>query len=200
MKNKLIIYILIPILGTALDSCQNENTSTNVQEEKYQTEFYNNQESGDSEMNPILKIAEDHLTNENYTEAIKKFEESDSIYGINRVSLSDKALCYTKLGKYKKSLELNTDYVERYPDDPSGWSNRGMVYIRLEKYQMALADFNKSIEIDPKEAGLYYNRHFAYLNLRNENKACEDLKKALDLGYTEKYDLDALNRYTEHCQ
>lgn len=192
--------VLFSALIFSLNSCKSNEQDKIQSEGNYKTELYNNENDINSEMNPILGEAEYLFDKGKYKEAIKKFEESDSIYGVNKISLSDKALCYTKLGDFKKSLVLNTNYISQFENDPTGWSNRGMVYMRLEKYKLALSDFDKSIELDPNEAGLYFNRHFVFIKLKKYSKACQDLEKALDLGYTKKYGPDAQEIYEQNCK
>ncbi|MBL1279122.1 MAG: tetratricopeptide repeat protein [Fluviicola sp.] len=200
MRN--VKYYSLVIVGVAyiVLGCQNNKLSErNIDEGKTQTKLYNNENSSSSEMNPILKEAEYLLTAEKYRDAIIKFEISDKEYGQNSISILDKALCYTKLGDYQEALKLNTEYLQIYPNDPMGWSNRGMTYRRLGKSSLALEDFNKSIELDSLEAGLYYNRYFVFVSLGDEKSACEDLSMALKLGFTEKYGSEAEDEFNLSC-
>jgi len=196
MNQHKFLYLAILLVSSHLNSCQ---SNEEAKDGNYRQEEYSKETGDNSKMNPLIKEAKDLLKQNKYKEAIKKFEEAELIYGSIDAYLSDKALCYTELGNYTKSLELNSKYIYKYKNDPIGWSNRGMVYMRLEKFRLALEDFNMSIELDPKEAGLYYNRYFAYASLGRNTNACKDLKRALDLGFTEKYGNDALDRYNRDC-
>lgn len=200
MKPSHLVYLSLFLLSFQLTSCRTNAEEEKPNEDKYKTISYKHKNAEHVKMNPSLREAEDLLTEEKYKEAIAKFNESDSIYGASSKSLIDKALCYTKSGDYKTSLALNTEYIEKYNDDIMGWSNRGMVYIRLGEYQLALDDFDKAIELEPEEAALYYNRSIAYANLENKLKMCLNLRKALDLGYTEKYDSEVLDKYSAFCK
>ena len=73
MKNKLQQMILLAFV-LIIYSCESQ-VSNEIDESKYETHLYNNKNSGNEEMNPILKEAENLLTEGEYKKAIKKFNE-----------------------------------------------------------------------------------------------------------------------------
>ena len=54
-------------------------------------------------------------------------------------------LAYT--GQYRKSIEIYTQAIEKFPDEPRLYRHRGHRYITIRKFQKAISDFKKSAEL-----------------------------------------------------
>ena len=51
-------------------------------------------------------------------------------------------LAYT--GQYRKAIEIFTQGIEKFPNEPRLYRHRGHRYITIRKFQKAIADFNRS--------------------------------------------------------
>ena len=78
--------------------------------------------------------------------------------------LFEKALLNSKNGFFEEALEDWNQFLELFPDEPLGWSNRGNVRFALRDFEGAIDDQTKSIEIfssEIAEVDPYLNRGMA---------------------------------------
>ena len=85
-------------------------------------------------------------------------------------------------GDFARAETYWTSLVEKFPDNPSAWSNRGNVRIGQYKLTEAIADFDRSIEIAPKYPDAYLNRGIAYEGKRLWDKAILDYDRVLAIS------------------
>ena len=78
-----------------------------------------------------------------------------------REDLFKNALALSSGGKFNLALQEWNRYLDSYPDDPLGLSNRGNVRLVMGDVEGSIEDQNKAISINPSETDPYINRGIA---------------------------------------
>ena len=78
-----------------------------------------------------------------------------------REDLFKNALDLSSAGKFNLALQEWDHYLDYYPDDALGLSNRGNVKLVIGDPQGSIDDQNKAISLDPNETDPYINRGIA---------------------------------------
>ncbi len=78
-----------------------------------------------------------------------------------RENLFQNALDLGSSGKFNLALQEWNHYLEWYPDDAAGLSNRGNVRLVLGDLEGSIDDQNKAISLNPNEIDPYINRGIA---------------------------------------
>ncbi|PVX50797.1 O-antigen ligase [Balneicella halophila] len=89
-----------------------------------------------------------------FNEFIDKVPESAEAYGF-------RAICYFKLGNFKKAIEdINTEEKLLGNLPPSMINIRGASYLNVGNKEMAKADFKKAMDMGDKDGKTNYNKFF----------------------------------------
>ena len=78
-----------------------------------------------------------------------------------REDLFQNALDLSSSGKFHLALQEWNQYLDSYPDDAAGLSNRGNVRLVLGDVKGSIDDQNKAISLNPSEIDPYINRGIA---------------------------------------
>ena len=78
-----------------------------------------------------------------------------------REDLFKNALDLSSSGKFNLALQEWNRYLNAYPDDAAGLSNRGNVRLVIGDVEGSIDDQNKAINLDPDEIDPYINRGIA---------------------------------------
>ena len=78
-----------------------------------------------------------------------------------REDLFKNALDLSSGGKFNLALQEWNQYLETYPDDAAGFSNRGNVRLVMGDIKGSIDDQNKAISLNPVEIDPYINRGIA---------------------------------------
>ena len=78
-----------------------------------------------------------------------------------REDLFNNALGLSSDGQFDLALKEWNYYVDSYPDDAAGLSNRGNVRLVLGDLEGSIDDQNKAISVNPSEIDPYINRGIA---------------------------------------
>jgi protein O-mannosyl-transferase len=103
-----------------------------------------------------------------------------SLCGLILLSLS--VLTYQRCVVWQNSVNLWSDVLKKYPDEPVALTNRTDAYIGEKMYDKAFADVNKVIRLQPNVVSGYINRGIAYAMLNEDTKAEQDFKKGLEIA------------------
>jgi len=68
------------------------------------------------------------------------------------------ALNLSSGGKFNLALQEWNQYLDSYPDDAAGFSNRGNVRLVVGDVKGSIDDQNKAISLNPSEIDPYINR------------------------------------------
>ena len=78
-----------------------------------------------------------------------------------REDLFKSALDLSSSGKFNLALKEWNQYLDSYPDDAAGLSNRGNVRLVMGDLKGSIDDQNKAISLNPSEIDPYINRGIA---------------------------------------
>ena len=78
-----------------------------------------------------------------------------------REDLFKNALDLSSSGKFNLALQEWNQYLDSYPDDAAGLSNRGNVRLVMGDLKGSIDDQNKAISLNPREIDPYINRGIA---------------------------------------
>ena len=78
-----------------------------------------------------------------------------------REELFQKALDLSSGGQFNLALQEWNRYLDSYPDDAAGYSNRGNVRLVVGDVQGSIDDQNNAISLNPSEIDPYINRGIA---------------------------------------
>jgi len=79
----------------------------------------------------------------------------------SREDTFNNALVLTSTGEFNLALKEWNVYLDHYPDDAAGFSNRGNVRLVLGDLEGSIDDQNKAISLNPSEIDPYINRGIA---------------------------------------
>lgn len=83
---------------------------------------------------------------------------------------------------FQKALQVFNAGIQRYPSDPTLYSNRGVTRRFLRDYQGALEDFARSIQLRPTSMA-YFNRAVLYRSgLKQPQQAIKDYSEAIRIN------------------
>ena len=91
-----------------------------------------------------------------------------------REDLFKNALDLSSDGKFNLALQEWNRYLNAYPDDAAGLSNRGNVRLVIGDVEGSIDDQNKAINLDPNEIDPYINRGIAEEGLGLWSQAKKD--------------------------
>ncbi len=92
----------------------------------------------------------------------------------SREDLFKYALDLSSRGKFNLALQEWNHYLDSYPDDAAGFSNRGNVRLVTGDVKGSIDDQNKSINLNPSEIDPYINRGIAEEALGQWGQAKKD--------------------------
>ena len=68
-----------------------------------------------------------------------------------REDLFKNALDLSSVGKFNLALQEWNQYLDSYPNDPAGFSNRGNIRLVMGDAKGSIDDQNKAISLNPRE-------------------------------------------------
>src|SRR5687767_604110 len=77
---------------------------------------------------------------------------------------------------HEKLIELLSDAIKQYPEQPAQYNNRGIAKYALMEYDSALVDLNTTLQLSPNYADAHYNRGLIKLKLKDYPGAIEDFQ------------------------
>ena len=92
----------------------------------------------------------------------------------SRENLFKTALDLSSVGKFNLALQEWNRYLDSYPDDAAGLSNRGNVRLVMGDLEGSVDDQNKAIILNPNEIDPYINRGIAEEALGQWSQARKD--------------------------
>ena len=118
-----------------------------------------------------------------------------------REDLFKNALDLSSGGKFNLALQEWNQYLDSYPDDAAGFSNRGNVRLVLGDVEGSIDDQNKAISLNPSEIDPYINRGIAEEALGLWSQAKKDYMFVISLdseNFSALYNLANVEGSTSH--
>ena len=118
-----------------------------------------------------------------------------------REDLFKSALDLTSGGKFNLALQEWNRYLDSYPNDAAGLSNRGNVRLVIGDVEGAIDDQNNAISLNPSEIDPYINRGIAEEALSLWSEAKKDYMFVISLdskNFSALYNLANVEGSTSH--
>lgn len=121
------------------------------------------------------------IQQEQYQEALKRFEEADKIAPGNATVHNMIGLTYLQLNQYDKALAAFNKALELIPSYSDARNNRGVTYLALDQYHLAEVDFVAVLgdSTYPHRWQVFYNLGMTYLGRDQLGAAEENFRKAI---------------------
>ncbi len=120
-----------------------------------------------------------------------------------REDLFKNALDLSSSGKFDLALQEWNHYLDSYPDDAAGLSNRGNIRLVIGDIEGSIDDQNKAISINPNEIDPYINRGIAEEALGQWAQAKKDYMAVLSEdsnNFSALYNLANVEGSTSHWE
>ena len=118
---------------------------------------------------------------EKYAEAAKYFRLAYKISPDRVNCLYELAYCYERLGKFDKSIQLYSMYLDKDPFSDHAWFNLGVVYNRMERFDKALEAYEYAIALNDRNGSALFNKASLLVTLRQYRKAIDMYHELLEL-------------------
>ena len=133
------------------------------------------------------------VQNKDYVHAFNQFKRAYELSNNNRDALFNMASTLKLLGKYKESLELWQEYLDRFGEDhPDCFFNMGQCNYFLGERERAFQDFKRAYELRPDYVDAIYNAGIVAGELGKWEESKECLERVLALGKRTKEVLNGL--------
>jgi Tfp pilus assembly protein PilF len=121
------------------------------------------------------------IQQEQYHEALQRFEEADKIAPGNATVHNMIGLTYLQLNQHDKALAAFNNALALIPSYSDARNNRGVTYLALEQYHLAEVDFFAVIgdATYPHRWQVFYNLGMTYLGRDQLGAAEENFRKAI---------------------
>ncbi len=121
------------------------------------------------------------MQQDQYREALKRFEEADRIAPGNATVYNMMGLCYMRMGQLDKALESFNGALDLIPSFTDARNNRGAAYLSLQQYRLAEVDFVAVLgdSTYPHRWSVYYNLGVTYMKRDQLGAAEENFLKAI---------------------
>jgi len=130
----------------------------------------------------FLSVANIHLRNEAYLEAIDNFTAYLRYHPSDGMVLHDRGSAYQLLDDLKSAERDYRQSAMVNPDLATAHANLGSVLRKLERYHEAVDAYTDALKIEPEDAMIVNNRGYAYFLAGDYEKAVADFKKATTLS------------------
>ena len=118
-----------------------------------------------------------------------------------REDMFKNALDLSAGGKFDLALQEWNKYLDSYPDDAAGFSNRGNVRLVIGDVEGSIDDQNKAISLNPSEIDPYINRGIAEESLGLWSQEKKDYMFVISLdskNFSALYNLANVEGSTSH--
>ena len=131
-----------------------------------------------------------NVKNNNYIEALNKFENINSFKKNNPKILSLISFCYYNLNNYIKAEKYISKAIALDPNESGYYINKGNILKGQKKFLLAEKIYLKSIKLFKNSAELYYNLGVLYADQHKYDLAIRSYKKSLMIDNKNKFTLN----------
>lgn len=121
------------------------------------------------------------LQQQQYPEALERFQEADRISPGNATIHNMIGLCYLHMEQHDRALASFNKALDLIPSYTDAQNNRGVTYLALGQYRLAEVDFVAVLSDStyPHRWRVYYNLGMTYLQRDQLGAAEENFRKAI---------------------
>ncbi|UCF37625.1 MAG: sulfatase-like hydrolase/transferase [Acidobacteriota bacterium] len=127
----------------------------------------------------VLEDAGEDMNQNRFTEAATKLEELLPTDQTNPLIYQHLALCYTRLGQYRKSLQIHEQAIVYAVETDETFAEMGEIYIRLGDMSRAVVAMEKSADRNPTNLQNLMNLATVYLQLGELGESDRVLRSVL---------------------
>lgn len=130
-----------------------------------------------------------YLDKKRYKEAIGAFEKVLVGASVKDPSLiyNNLAICYQKIGKPYKAIELLRKAIELKKDNKSAFFNLGLIYQEMKNDEEALKAFEASERLSPDNADVHIKMGLSLINIGRVEEALKEFREAEKLNSRDPY-------------
>ena len=138
-------------------------------------------------MKLLVKMGNELIAQNNYEEALEKFNEALDYLPSYAPALDGKASLLILMEDYKGAWKIIDDAIEKNSDYPQFYLTRGKVLIHKGKHKNAIDDLNRALDLAQGlndkifENKIYVTRGAAHQKLMAFDAALNDYSKAIQL-------------------
>ena len=123
----------------------------------------------------------EQLAQENYAEALNRFQQVLSEESTHTDSLYGSARAKFKLEQYEESIQDFDRLINLIPKNATYYSERGVALHLAGDNRRALADFDEGVVLEPDNPYRYASRAYIKDRMRDYQGAIDDYSKAIEL-------------------
>lgn len=130
----------------------------------------------------LIAMGEDLISNRNFQDAIRCFEQALKLDPTNDLAWGAKALTLDYLKRYEEALQCYDRALECNPNNAVTWHNRGLTLASLKRLTESVESFGKATEINPRYAKAWYNKGRLLSKMGDDqgSQHCLDMARKLD--------------------
>ena len=122
-----------------------------------------------------------YCRNDNYKNAIEKFNKAINCNPRLGIAYLGRGIAYSKIDDYDNAIADCTIAIRLHPGYMQAYHVRGIAYAKNGYYVNSIADFDEVVNIDPDFGPAYCDRGEAWLHLSEWDNAKADLAVAKDM-------------------
>jgi len=139
-----LTYFIIIALSTLLCSCNNSAENNSVEENTVSIKPDQGMSLlGEKLISDQPDPEKDSVTIANFFKAKKEYEENPD--DVDAIIWYGRRTAY--LGDYKKAIDIYTEGIQKFPENPGMYRHRGHRYISIRKFDKAIEDLTKASEL-----------------------------------------------------
>jgi tetratricopeptide (TPR) repeat protein len=133
-------------------------------------------------INKLLVLGKQHHQNNNFTDALKIYEEILNIDSTHFETIFFLGTLKAQTKKFKEAKELLKKAIEIRPEIPDLYNNIGLIFREIKDFDQSLRSFKKAIQINPEYAIAFNNLGIVYKDLDNIDKAEKNFLQSIKLN------------------
>lgn len=130
----------------------------------------------------IFGLGAAYSRNEEYSKAIKIYDELEEITGLTEELALQKKNLYLRMGKTDKALEEIRNLMKIYPDEVGYHGFLAEIYESTNQPEKALAEYNAILEKEPENPNVHFSLAEFYRKQGDKETSFEELKKAFAIS------------------
>ena len=135
-----------------------------------------------SDVYTLVNIAHVYYTGENYTQALKYYNDALIIEKDNKDIKYSMVRCYVNLQDYDNAGNLCDEILNVYHEDVDTLNEKIYILNEQEKYEEAIDLCYETIKIDSEDSIIYYELYYSYLCLGDYESALEYINKYIEFN------------------
>ena len=129
----------------------------------------------------VLKLANDNLKEQNFTEAQKNFEKARDLDSKSWTIQNNLGIIYKKLGQYQNAIDIFQKIIDNNPKIPEPHNNLANIFKEIGLIKESEKYYFKALKLKPNSVEYFFNLAVFYSDTGNIQKAAIYYKKILSI-------------------